>query len=270
MAAACPAEPVPLVRWDARSLTGSVARGASISTWASTGSTALSLVAYSLGGSPPTLQYEDGVPHVRFVRNGNASAGWFQAAAALTLPALYPSGLAAGMTMVVVVRMRTTVDGLTQGGDWERVLDCAATAGTHDQAFTIGRSGSTNSMLFGHKNTDWVWYQTSTNSASINGAFQIFIMRLSPEPSSALYMDGVSRAVWRSNPYAAQALPKTLSACGIGRPLLDPEPKLNGELRELSLYMGAWTDGMVALEYERQRVKWSTCETSVLMLSMHY
>lgn len=144
------AEPVPLVRWDARSLMGTVPAGGNVSTWSSTGVIQASLASNSMG-SAPRLQYEAGVPFVRLSRNGRTSYAGLDSSFGFDIPATYATGTAAGpgVTVVVVARMAAAVDGLQQGAASERIFECTNTAG--DQTLMVQRYESSNRVLLGYR-----------------------------------------------------------------------------------------------------------------------
>lgn len=253
---------MPLLRWDARSIVdvGSVAAGGSISTWSSTGSNALAMAGNGHGGAAPTLHYEGGVPHVRFSRSAMDSYAWFASATSFTIPALYPSGTLAGVTMVVVARMRAAVDDLQQGAAWERVFECSGSLVEPYTTISFMREATNSRAAFGFRNAWQPETNTWTASPSIDGNWQVYIARITngAPPSSSMFASGAMQSVERSEPFAAITLPRAIARCYLGQSIGSSAARLAGDVREVSLYLGAWSDDMVALEYERQRLKWST------------
>lgn len=250
----------PVVSWDAYSLMGSVAAGAPISRWPGSGSSPVAMVGYGFNASAPTLQYENGVPHVRFSRNGRLNYGWFTAEANVTLPDTFSAG-PAGLTIALVARMRTVVDGQQQGASAERIFEFSAVPGGSQNSLSISRDGSSNQIFAGYKNFgSSAWQFLTTNG--INGSFQVMLIRFSTQPAAgfALYTQGAFRTLYTYS-FEPIAFPKILAAsgCFIGRPYngANGDLHLTGEIQELSFYMGAFNDTMMAAEAARLTDKWA-------------
>lgn len=246
------------VSWDAYSVAANSAAGSAIAEWANSGMLNYTMVGYGYGGVVPTLQYEDGVPHVQLDRVGSERYAWFTANGPLTLPAPSPTGPGSGngMTIVVVARLWPTDPSSTQ---WEKILMCGD--GADQNALFVGRYDASMEMDVGYLNSNSPHYgHYSQLGDAISGRWEAYIFRLGvADPIASLYMRDrfVSLAPRSHTPPAPPiALPRTVSTCHIGHSFPPYEPVLNGSLREVSIYMEVFSDQQMAAEYQRMVSKW--------------
>lgn len=251
------AGPVPLVRWDAWSLVSQVGEGGEVSRWDSSGSSPLAMLGHGYGGSQPSLQYEGGVPHVRFERYARQRYAWLTSEGALTLPAEpLCEGCSPGLTMVLAVRIPSSAYQQGQGGTFERVFECAAAPDSSDVSLTFCRNSDQANPLFGYANAGMGWKLAATSAQLFDGGFQIYVGRVTLAPGFTLFARGAYQPLSMPGG-AAMTLPRTATTCYLGRSMHPADPYLAGDIREVSIHAGAFTDDMMHAEYERQAAKWA-------------
>lgn len=162
------------------------------------------------GGTMPTLQLEDRLPHVQFNRSGSSSSAWFTSSSSLTFP--HQASLP-GYTFAAVVRMSPVVDSLTRGTSFEPVFMCGASPDDPQNMLLLQRFGSTTEMALSWSNGSTI-HAYNTQYGPANGRWETLIFRhaaFGTSPALNLHGRGAFRPIAARDPSNMPALPAPFS-----------------------------------------------------------
>lgn len=225
---------------DAYNAAAAYAPGTPVAVWVGAGVAAapVRMRAYAVGGGMPTLEVEDCLPHVNFVRKGTTKHGWFQApSGGLTLQ----RSRAVGLTFAIVARLGNSGTGIQ-----EALLAGAGSAlGSY---LYLGRGFGSTKL-----STSWMERVSSssrqqslttytTGRSALSGRWEVYIVRYygscANSPCARFFMRGTHLNATRPAKAVAMSLPRTLTNFYIGSSRETTPSHLAGGIREAGMGMG--------------------------------